>query len=132
MFADLVLAVAQTPWQVFAGAALWGLHMGFTQGLLAKLVADIAPAELRGSAFGISNLVSGVAVGGQRRRGFAVATRRTVGEIFCRHLFRCLDGVGNTRISATAWSGVVWSGEKEAHSLLCDSYAFSLATLACA
>ncbi|MGZ9272305.1 MAG: MFS transporter, partial [Candidatus Binatia bacterium] len=62
MFADLVLALAQTPWQVFAGAALWGLHMGLTQGLLAKLVADSAPAELRGSAFGIFNLVSGVAM----------------------------------------------------------------------
>ncbi len=60
--ADLVLALARTPWQVFAGAALWGLHMGFTQGLLAKLVADSAPAELRGSAFGIFNLVSGVAM----------------------------------------------------------------------
>ena len=62
IFADLVLALARVPWQVFAGAALWGLHMGFTQGLLAKLVADSAPAELRGSAFGIFNLVSGVAM----------------------------------------------------------------------
>ncbi|MEO6165119.1 MAG: MFS transporter [Candidatus Binatia bacterium] len=62
IFADLVLAMAQSPWQVSVGAALWGLHMGFTQGLLAKLVADSAPAELRGSAFGIFNLVSGVAM----------------------------------------------------------------------
>lgn len=60
VLADLVLALAATPWQVFAGAALWGLHMGLTQGLLSKLVADNAPAELRGTAFGIFNLVSGV------------------------------------------------------------------------
>lgn len=62
VLADLVLALAAAPWQVFAGAALWGLHMGLTQGLLSKLVADNAPAELRGTAFGIFNLVSGMAL----------------------------------------------------------------------
>lgn len=62
VLADLVLALAAKPWQVFAGAALWGLHMGLTQGLLSKLVADNAPVELRGTAFGIFNLVSGVAL----------------------------------------------------------------------
>jgi MFS family permease len=62
VLADLLLALAATPWQVLAGAALWGLHMGFTQGLLSKLVADNAPAELRGTAFGIFNLVGGVAL----------------------------------------------------------------------
>jgi MFS family permease len=62
VLADLVLASAATPWQVLAGAALWGLHMGLTQGLLSKLVADTAPAELRGTAFGIFNVVSGVAL----------------------------------------------------------------------
>ena len=44
------------------GAALWGLHMGLTQGLLAALVADTAPAELRGTAFGMFNLVTGLAM----------------------------------------------------------------------
>ncbi len=57
--ADLVLATAGNAWQVFAGALLWGLHMALTQGLLAKLVSDAAPPDLRGSAFGIFNLVSG-------------------------------------------------------------------------
>ena len=60
--ADLVLAAADTPAMVFAGAALWGLHMGLTQGLLSALVAEAAPASLRGSAFGIFNLASGVAL----------------------------------------------------------------------
>ena len=60
--AELALAFAVVPWQVFAGAALWGLHMGFTQGLFNKLVADTAPAELRGSAFGIFNLTSGISM----------------------------------------------------------------------
>jgi MFS family permease len=62
VLADLILATAAAPWQVFGGAALWGLHMGFTQGLFNKLVADTAPAELRGSAFGIFNLTSGISM----------------------------------------------------------------------
>lgn len=60
--ADGVLALATTPAHVFMGTALWGLHMGFTQGLLSKLVADAAPARLRGTAFGIFNVVGGGAV----------------------------------------------------------------------
>jgi len=60
--ADVTLALAPSPLIVFAGAALWGLHMAFTQGLLSKLVADTAPAELVGTGFGIFNLVSGIAL----------------------------------------------------------------------
>lgn len=60
--ADLVLAVAASALLAFVGAALWGVHMAFTQGLLSKLVADIAPADLRGTAFGVFNLVSGGAL----------------------------------------------------------------------
>jgi MFS family permease len=60
--ADLVLAAAASPMQAFAGAALWGIHMGLTQGLLSKLVADSAPARLLGTAFGIFNLVGGGAI----------------------------------------------------------------------
>jgi len=60
--ADLALAAAASPLLALAGAALWGAHMAFTQGLLSKLVADIAPAELRGTAFGVFNLISGGAL----------------------------------------------------------------------
>jgi len=59
---DLLLAVAAGPVSMLAGAALWGVNMALTQGLLAKLVADTAPARLRGTAFGIFNLVSGGAL----------------------------------------------------------------------
>jgi len=59
--ADLVLAFAPNVATVILGAALWGLHMGLTQGVLASLVADTAPADLRGTAFGMFNLVAGVA-----------------------------------------------------------------------
>ena len=47
---------------VLLGAVLWGLHMGLTQGLLSALVADTAPPELRGTAFGMFNLVTGLAM----------------------------------------------------------------------
>ena len=60
--ADFVLAFATSSLVVFAGAALWGLHMAFTQGLLSKLVAETAPADLLGTGFGIFNLVSGGAL----------------------------------------------------------------------
>ena len=60
--ADLVLAQAASAAVVYAGAAIWGLHMGLTQGLLAALVAAAAPADLRGTAFGVFNLVCGVAL----------------------------------------------------------------------
>ena len=60
--ADLVLAAADSALPVWIGCALWGLHMAFTQGLFAKLVADAAPDALRGTAFGVFNLASGVAL----------------------------------------------------------------------
>lgn len=59
--ADVVLASATAAVHVFVGTALWGLHMGLTQGLLSKLVADTASARLRGTAFGLFNLVAGAA-----------------------------------------------------------------------
>ncbi|MEK6244215.1 MAG: MFS transporter [Pseudomonadota bacterium] len=60
--ADVVLALAQGLAAVAAGVALWGLHMGLTQGVLATMVAATAPAHLRGTAFGIFNLACGVAM----------------------------------------------------------------------
>lgn len=62
IIADIVLAIASSPAIALLGSAFWGLHMAFTQGLLSKLVADTAPCDLRGTAFGIFNLVSGGAL----------------------------------------------------------------------
>lgn len=58
--ADLLLAGADSVAWVAAGAVAWGLHMGASQGLLAALVARTAPAGLRGIAFGLFNLVTGL------------------------------------------------------------------------
>ncbi|MFC5498868.1 MFS transporter [Caenimonas terrae] len=60
--ADLLLAWRADGPVLWAGIALWGLHMAMTQGLLATLVAQTAPDDLRGTAFGFFNLVSGVAL----------------------------------------------------------------------
>lgn len=60
--ADLSLALVPGLGGAFVGIALWGAHMALTQGLLAKLVADHAPSDLRGSAFGLFNLVTGIAL----------------------------------------------------------------------
>jgi len=60
--ADIVLAFAPGLAGIALGVVLWGAHMGFTQGLLSTLVADSAPPELRGTAFGMFNLVTGLAL----------------------------------------------------------------------
>lgn len=58
--ADVVLALSSHWMGVILGVALWGIHMGMTQGLLAAMIAKTAPRDLRGTAFGIFSLVSGV------------------------------------------------------------------------
>ena len=87
--ADLVLA-SSTHWSVLlAGVALWGVHMGMTQGLLATMVAEVAPADLRGTAFGFFNLVSGVAlfiasvVAGLVWDGLGASWTFVAGALFC-------------------------------------------------
>ncbi|MBJ6980947.1 MFS transporter [Luteimonas sp. MC1572] len=60
--ADMALVLANDATWVLVGAALWGLHLGLTQGVLASMVAGVAPEQHRGTAFGVFNLVSGVAL----------------------------------------------------------------------
>jgi MFS family permease len=60
--ADVLLAISNSGWVFWLGVVLWGLHMAMTQGLLAAMVADTAPADLRGTAYGFFNLLSGVAL----------------------------------------------------------------------
>jgi len=58
--ANGVLALASNPVLLIVGALLWGLHMGFTEGVFAAMVANSAPKDLRGSAFGIFNMLRGL------------------------------------------------------------------------
>ena len=62
ILADVVLALSQAIPAMLVGVALWGLHMGLTQGGLSSMVADTAPPQLRGTAFGVFNLASGLAL----------------------------------------------------------------------
>jgi MFS family permease len=62
VLADVVLAHSGRWPAVLLGVGLWGLHMGMTQGLLAVMVAQAAPPDLKGTAFGMFNLVSGIAL----------------------------------------------------------------------
>jgi MFS family permease len=88
ILADVALASAGGVGMVMIGAALWGLHMGLTQGLLATLVADASPPELRGSAFGLFNLVSGLVllvasvIAGALWHGFGAPATFLTGAMF--------------------------------------------------
>ncbi|BAN48944.1 MFS transporter [Metapseudomonas resinovorans] len=62
IIADLLLARADSPLPLLLGVAFWGLHMGFSQGILAALVAATTPGHLKGTAFGLFNLASGAAL----------------------------------------------------------------------
>jgi MFS family permease len=62
MMAELVLGANDHWGTVLWGVLLWGVHMGMTQGLMAAMVADTVPADLRGTAFGFFNLMAGIAM----------------------------------------------------------------------
>lgn len=87
--ADLVLATNDHWGVVLIGVALWGIHMGMTQGLLATMVADTAPTDLRGTAYGFFNLMSGLAmliasvVAGLLWDRFGASFTFYAGAVFC-------------------------------------------------
>ena len=87
--ADLVLALGTHWLMLFGGVALWGVHMGMTQGLLSTMIAATAPDDLRGTAFGLFNLVSGVAlliasgIAGLAWDRYGAAMTFYAGAIFC-------------------------------------------------
>jgi len=62
LMSDVVLALASSPVFALGGVALWGIHMGLTQGLFAKLIADITPEDSLGTAFGFFYLITGIAL----------------------------------------------------------------------
>ena len=105
--ADLVLASSDHWSVVLAGVALWGVHMGMTQGLLATMVADLAPADLRGTAFGFFNLVSGLAMllasvlAGLLWDQFGASFTFYAGAIFCAVALAGLGWQPDARIAKT-------------------------------
>lgn len=87
--ADLILASSQHWAVILGGITFWGIHMGITQGLLATMVAHASPADLRGTAFGFFNLVSGLAmllasvVAGLLWDNFGAPATFHAGVVFC-------------------------------------------------
>jgi predicted MFS family arabinose efflux permease len=73
---DVVLAHGSHWPTVLLGVILWGLHMGLTQGLLATMVAQVAPPELKGTAFGFFNLTSGLEQAQRSMQALDSASRR--------------------------------------------------------
>lgn len=89
ILADIVLALSDHWSTLLIGVALWGIHMGMTQGLLAAMVAHTAPPELRGTAFGMFNLMSGLALllastgAGILWESFGAASTFYAGAVIC-------------------------------------------------
>ncbi len=87
--ADWVLATYNHWSGVLCGVALWGVHMGITQGLLATMVADTAPADLRGTAYRFFNLIGGIAmllassIAGLLWDRFGASVTFYAGMVFC-------------------------------------------------
>ncbi|WP_051748376.1 MFS transporter [Nevskia soli] len=96
--ADLALAYSSQWLWVWLGVSLWGLHMGMSQGLMAAMVADTAPPDLRGTAFGMFNLLSGIAT---------LIASALAGLLWDRH-GAALTFIVGAGFSAAALSAIVW------------------------
>jgi hypothetical protein len=94
VLANACLGWGDTLAWAFAGALLWGLHMGLTEGLIAAMVADQAPAELRGTAFGVMHFVRGVLV---------VAASALAGALWA------WSGPAQTFLAGAAFAALAWS-----------------------
>ena len=95
---DVVLALAASAAGVLAGAALWGLHMALTQGLLAALVAATAPDDLRGTAFGVFNLASGI----------ALLVASTLAGFLWQAIGPAATFLAGAAFTAIAWAALTW------------------------
>jgi MFS family permease len=92
LVADALLAVGHSLWVILSGVGFWGLHMGLTQGLLAAMVSDAVPADRRGTAFGVFNASTGVAL---------LAASLLAGELWDRYGSPATFGAGAAFIVAT-------------------------------
>lgn len=101
IIADMELAQSNHWSTLLLGVALWGIHMGMTQGLLAAMVAETAPSDLRGTAYGFFNLMSGLALlvasilAGFVWDQFGAATTFYTGAGFCLLALAGLSASGN-------------------------------------
>ncbi|MCE5302284.1 MAG: MFS transporter [Planctomycetaceae bacterium] len=106
ILSDVVLALGDSIAVVMVGIAIWGLHMGMTQGLLSTLVADAAPEALRGSAFGVFYFTSGI----------ASLAASVVAGVLWQWVGPALTFMAGAGFSAAAIIGLVWWGLRDAPS----------------
>ncbi|MGE5471045.1 MAG: MFS transporter [Bacteroidota bacterium] len=104
--ADLVLAASDHWAVVLLGVGIWGVHMGMTQGLLATMVADTAPADLRGTAFGFFNLLSGIAMLIASATAGLVWDRFGAAYTFYAGAAFCVLALGGLQLRTRATAGV--------------------------
>lgn len=100
--ADVALAISSHWTWVWAGITLWGLHMAMTQGLLATMIADTAPSDLRGTAYGFFNLVSGI----------AMLIASALAGLLWDQFGSLFTFVGGAVFSALALLAILWQGRK--------------------
>ena len=103
MAADAALAYSNQWVWVWVGISLWGLHMGMTQGLLATMVADAAPADLRGTAYGFFNLMS----------GFAMLIASALAGLLWDQLGAAFTFVAGAAFSVAALAAILFRGTKD-------------------
>ena len=101
--ADVLLGFGQGLGVIFAGVALWGLHMGLTQGLLSALVADATPAPLRGTAFGLFNLATGLAL---------LVGNAAAGALWAGFGSAATFATGAVVAAAALAAGLIWQGRR--------------------
>jgi MFS family permease len=100
--ADVALAISSHWTWVWAGITLWGLHMAMTQGLLATMIADTAPSDLRGTAYGFFNLVSGI----------AMLIASALAGLLWDQFGSLFTFVGGAVFSSLALLAILWRGRK--------------------
>jgi MFS family permease len=104
VLADVVLATSQHWSGLLLGVALWGVHMGMTQGLLAAMVADTAPVDLRGTAYGFFNLMSGL----------AMLLASVLAGLLWQELGSAATFIAGAGFCLLAMLGLVWRGRRVA------------------
>jgi MFS family permease len=60
--AHLCLAFNINHYVLFTGVALWGAQVAITQSILVAMISDVTPQYIRGTAFGIFYVISGIVV----------------------------------------------------------------------
>jgi MFS family permease len=96
----VAFAFAEAGWQVWALFALMGVYFGLTEPVEKALVRDLAPASMRGRAFGLYNFVLGAC---------AVPAGLLMGHLWETYSSFVALATGSAVAAASAVALIVWS-----------------------